>query len=46
METTADLNKIKESVIDAMIKNFKNDGKILPLVMILEPNGKMNYIRY
>jgi len=42
--TTADLQKTKESLLESMKKNFKNDISILPAVFIIAPNGEMTII--
>lgn len=42
--TTEDLNKIKESNIESMKINFKRDGNLFPVVMIIAPDGGMTII--
>ncbi len=42
--TTEEINQIKEVTIRMMKQNFKNDGKLFPVIMALEANGKMTYI--
>ncbi|HWY10234.1 MAG TPA: hypothetical protein VN026_02860 [Bacteroidia bacterium] len=44
MITTADLNKIKDTLLENMKENFKNDGEIYPVVIVITPNGDMHLI--
>ncbi len=43
--TTSDLNKIKESILAGMKINFKNDGEISSMVIIIHPDGIHTYIQ-
>ena len=42
--TTTDLHKIKESLLESMKINFKNNGKLFPVVFIIAPDGEMTVI--
>lgn len=42
--TTEEINRIKDVTINMMKQNFKNDGKLFPVIMALEANGKMTYV--
>jgi hypothetical protein len=44
MIKTEEINRIKDVTISMMKQNFKNDGKLFPVIMALEASGKMNYI--
>jgi len=44
MINSDDIKKIKEVIINMMKQNFKADGKLFPVIMALEPNGKMTYV--
>jgi hypothetical protein len=44
MITTADLNRLKESLTEGMKINFKNDGKLMPVAIVIAPDGKMTHI--
>lgn len=39
-----DIQKIKESNIQSMKEAFKRDKKLFPVCIIVEPNGKVQYI--
>ncbi len=42
--TTADLSKVRDTLVKGMIQNFKNDGEIFPTAIIIDPKGKMTII--
>lgn len=42
--TTEDLNNMKDVFIEAMKKNFKNDGEISPVAIIISHDGQPNFI--
>jgi hypothetical protein len=44
MITTDEINRIKEVNINMMKQHFKDDGKLFPISMVLEPNGKLQCI--
>jgi hypothetical protein len=44
MITTADLRKVKDTLIEGMKTNFKNDGNIFPVVIVIGPSGSLTPI--
>jgi len=41
---TQTLNKLKENTIETMKQNFKKDGKLYPVVMVIDDKEQMHYI--
>lgn len=44
MIKTEEINRIKEANIEMMKQHFKKDGKLFPVIMAIEANGKITYV--